>query len=96
MKYVGATDSFIKLPFVVEGLLLGLISALLAYMIVWGGYVYVMEWAGTVESAWLQELYRYFVPFEQVYKVLLASFCAIGVGIGSFGSMVFVGKYLKV
>ena len=35
MKYVGATDSFIKLPFVVEGLLLGLISALLAYMIVW-------------------------------------------------------------
>lgn len=96
MKYVGATDSFIKLPFVVEGLLLGLISALLAYFAVWGGYIYVMEWAGTVDSAWLQELYKYFIPFEQVYKGLLASFCAIGVGVGSFGSMVFVGKYLKV
>lgn len=96
MKYVGATDSFIKLPFVVEGLLLGLISALLAYMVVWGGYVYIMEWAGTVDSAWLQELYQYFIPFERVYKELLISFCAIGVGVGSFGSMVFVGKYLKV
>ena len=96
MKYVGATDSFIKLPFVVEGLLLGLLSALLAYMVVWGGYVYVMEWAGTVDSAWLQELYQYFIPFEQVFKEVLISFCAIGVGVGSFGSMVFVGKYLKV
>ncbi len=96
MKYVGATDPFIKLPFVVEGLLLGLISALLAYLVVWGGYIYVMEWAGTVDSAWLQELYQYFIPFERVYKGLLASFCAIGVGVGSFGSMVFVGKYLKV
>lgn len=96
MKYVGATDSFIKLPFVVEGLLLGLLSALLAYMVVWGGYVYIMEWAGTVDSAWLQELYQYFIPFERVFKEVLVSFCAIGVGVGSFGSMVFVGKYLKV
>jgi len=96
MKYVGATDSFIKLPFVVEGLLLGLISALLAYMVVWGGYVYIMEWAGTMDSAWLQELYQYFIPFERVYRELLIGFCAIGVGVGSFGSMVFVGKYLKV
>lgn len=96
MKYVGATDSFIKLPFVVEGLLLGLISALLAYLVVWGGYVYVMNWAGTLNSAWLQEMYRYFVPFETVYRELLIGFCAIGVGIGSFGSMVFVGRYLRV
>lgn len=96
MKYVGATDSFIKLPFVVEGLLLGLISALLAYLVVWGGYVYIMDWASTVSSAWLQQLYQYFVPFEVVYQELLISFCIIGVGIGSFGSMIFVSKYLKV
>lgn len=96
MKYVGATDSFIKLPFVVEGLLLGLISALLAYLVVWGGYVYVMNWASTINSAWIQELYRYFIPFETVYRELLIGFCAIGVGIGSIGSMIFVGKYLRV
>ena len=96
MKYVGATDSFIKLPFVVEGLLLGLISALLAYLVVWGGYVYVMNWARTINSAWIQELYRYFIPFETVYRELLIGFCAIGVGIGSIGSMIFVGKYLRV
>lgn len=96
MKYVGATDGFIKLPFVVEGLLLGLISALLAYLVVWGGYVYVMNWASTINSAWIQELYRYFIPFETVYRELLIGFCAIGVGIGSIGSMIFVGKYLRV
>ena len=96
MKYVGATDGFIKLPFVVEGLLLGLISALLAYLVVWAGYLYVMDWASTVNSQWLQELYRYFVPFEAVYRELLIGFCAMGVGIGSIGSMIFVGKYLKV
>jgi len=96
MKYVGATDRFIKFPFVVEGLLLGLISALIAYGIVWGGYTYIMDWAGTLESNWVQELYRYFVPFETIYRELLIGFCAIGVGIGSFGSTVFVRKYLRV
>ena len=55
-----------------------------------------MVWAGTVASAWLQVLYQYFIPFERVFKEVLVSFCAIGVGVGSFGSMVFVGKYLKV
>jgi cell division transport system permease protein len=96
MKYVGATDTFIKLPFLVEGLLLGLISALVAYGFVWGGYTYVMEWAATLNSAWVQQLYRYFVPFETICRELLIGFCIIGVGIGSFGSTIFVRKYLRV
>ena len=96
MKYVGATDSFIKLPFLVEGLLLGLISALISYGIVWGGYTYVMNWAATLDSAWVQQLYRYFVPFETIRSELLIGFCAIGVGIGAFGSTAFVRKYLRV
>ena len=96
MKYVGATDSFIKLPFLVEGLLLGLISALVSYGVVWGGYTYVMDWAATLDSAWVQQLYRYFVPFETIRCELLIGFCAMGVGIGVFGSTAFVRKYIRV
>ena len=47
MKFVGATDLFIRMPFVVEGVLLGVISACLAYLILWGGYTYLMNYVQT-------------------------------------------------
>lgn len=96
MKYVGATDAFIQLPFEIEGLLLGLLSAAIAYFAVWGGYYYVMDWLRTVNSLWIQDAYQYFLPFSQVAQPLLIVFSGLGIGIGVIGSMVFVRKYLKV
>lgn len=107
MKYVGATDSFIRLPFFVEGFFLGLISALVAFALLWGGYNYVIQTisssayvlqqaaAGGAES-WLQQAYNNVLPFGDVALQLLAWFCGGGIGIGVFGSMFFVSRYLKV
>ena len=96
MKYVGATNTFIRLPFVVEGILLGLFSAVIAFLLLWGGYTYVMQWVSEAPSSWLQMVYNSFVPFEQVAPLLLGGFAAAGVGIGVLGSMCFIGKFMKV
>ncbi len=96
MKYVGANDSFIRLPFLVEGLMLGLLAALLAFFAVWGAYEYVLHWTAEIQSSWIQEARQYFIPFEKLYKPLMAAFGALGIGVGALGSMVFVRKYLRV
>ena len=96
MKFVGATDLFIRMPFVVEGVLLGVISACLAYLILWGGYTYVMNYVQTQAATTVSAFLKNLVPFSQVAKQLLASFAVGGVAIGVFGSMIFVRKHLKV
>ena len=96
MKFVGATDLFIRMPFVVEGVLLGVISACLAYLILWGGYTYLMNYVQTQAATTLSAFLKNLVPFSQVSKQLLASFAVGGVAIGVFGSMIFVRKHLKV
>ena len=58
MKYVGATDTFIRLPFLVEGVLIGLLSALLAFALLWVGYYYLLDWLGGGGPSWLQQAYQ--------------------------------------
>ena len=96
MKYVGATDAFIRLPFFVEGFLLGLLSALLAFGLLWIGYNYVLDAVSLNPSAFIQSAYQNTIPFEEVALELLAWFAGGGIGIGVFGSMFFVNRYLKV
>lgn len=96
MKYVGATDFFIRMPFLVEGVLLGLISAILAYLMTWGGYSYLIQWFSTTPSSWLQTAYEHIVPFAQLSWRVLGGYCAAGVMIGAFGSTAYSGKFLKV
>lgn len=96
MKFVGATDRFIRMPFVVEGILLGVISACIAYLLLWGGYTYLINYVQTQASATLSAFLKNLVPFSQVAKQLLASFAVGGIAIGVFGSMIFVRKHLKV
>lgn len=96
MKFVGATDLFIRMPFVVEGILLGVISACTAYLILWGGYTYLLDYVQIQASTGLAAFLKNLVPFSQVAKQLLASFLTGGVAIGVFGSMIFVRKHLKV
>ncbi len=96
MKYVGATDAFIRMPFLIEGILLGLIAAVLAFFLLWGGYAYAAQWLGTAPSSWLQLAYANMVAFDDVSLKLLGGFAAAGTGIGALGSMVFIGKFLKV
>lgn len=96
MKYVGATDGFIRLPFLSEGVLLGLISATVAFFLLWGGYAVFGRWVNQSAISWAALLSGHLVPFQSVAVRLYAYFVGAGVGIGAFGSVVFVGKYIKV
>ena len=96
MKYVGATDTFIRLPFFIEGLALGLISGLLAYGLIAGGYYYLYTQVAMVYTGWLELFFSNMVPFADIAWIMLAGMCGCSIIIGSLGSVVFVRKYLKV
>ena len=96
MKYVGATDAFIRLPFLSEGILLGCISATLAFFILWGGYYALGQWMTESALIWAELVTGQLVTFESVALKLYLSFLGAGVAIGGLGSVMFVGKYIKV
>ena len=96
MKYVGATDSFIRLPFLVEGVLIGTISSMLAYGILWIGYDKCVEYIRASGLAWVSDISSSILSFHAIGLSLFGIFAAIGIGVGAIGSMVFVRKYLKV
>ena len=95
MKCVGATDFFIKLPFIIEGVLLGLISATISYIVLW----IVYEWmytnlAGTYNS-WFSAMVSSILPFSDFGGILALAFLAAGLCVGIFGSGIFVRKHLR-
>ncbi len=91
MKAVGATNSFVRWPFMVEGILLGLFSALLSLGIQYGIYSLASIWLGDIMSM----LGGTVVPFADFIDVLLGMFVLVGVFIGAFGSIISLNKYLK-
>lgn len=96
MKFVGATDAFIRLPFMVEGVILGLLSALVAYAILWLGYNRLLVWFAESGSMWIRSAYSSIIPFGSVALRMAVGFGGAGVLIGMFGSMLFVRKHLRV
>lgn len=96
MKYVGATDAFIRIPFLVEGVIIGVVSATLAFGLLWIGYDYTMQWVSGTASSWLQAAYLHFLPFADVALYIFCGFTAAGMTFGVLGSLFFVSRYLKV
>ena len=96
MKYVGATNGFIRLPFMVEGLLIGTISALITFGVVAGGYVYLYNYITTQAVGFIAMLSMCMVPFGDIWPVMLIGFFSFGWLIGGLGSAVSMRKYLKV
>ena len=93
MKMVGATNSFIRLPFVVEGVALGAVGSGLAFLIQWAIYLFVQSKvvASTAVSSFMT-----MVPFETVMYPMLFVFLGIGTFVGLFGGVVAIRNYLKV
>ncbi len=92
MKMVGATNGFIRWPFVYEGFLLGLLSSLIAFGLQWLVYASVAK--GIEAADTLQFLST--VPFSQIWKPVAASFGAAGIIIGVGGSLTAIRKFLQV
>ena len=96
MKYVGATNSFIRLPFFVEGMAAGLISALIASVIVLGGYWVLTYYSDLVPGFWRSLLSESVVPVSAVWYKLVPAFAGFSVLMGGVGSLVSIRKHLDV
>jgi len=96
MKYVGATDSFIRLPFLVEGMMIGLIAALVAFIMLGVGYTYLVGFATDRYGAYFALVVNNFVEFQDIALEILLGFSAIGIAIGMVASGFFVRKHLRV
>lgn len=92
MKMVGATDGFIRLPFFVEGFVIGLLGAGIAFGLQWGLYNLLLANIATADSL---QLFN-FVPFMDVLWVMIPAFAAAGLFVGVFGSLMSIRKFLDV
>ncbi len=92
MKMVGATNGFIRWPFVYEGLLMGLLSALIAFFLQWGLYQLV---TGGVSGNDLFSIIQ-IVPFGELWGAVALVFAGAGVFIGVGGSLSAIRQFLKV
>ena len=92
MKYVGATDWFIRWPFIIEGILIGLIGGAIPATIVWLGYGAVI---GAI-LAFPELAFIAFIPPEDIYSYVFPFSLILGSFIGLIGSAVSVRRHLKV
>ena len=94
MKYIGATDFFVRAPFVIEGILIGLIGAAIPLVTLYVIYekvvVYVMDRFSMLSSMLT------FMPVQTIFHTLTPVSLAMGVGIGFLGSFITVRKHLRV
>lgn len=96
MKMVGATDTFIRFPFFIEGLLLGIISATISFFLLWGGYELAIKWLVDNSVMWMNSLQGNMLRFETIALKLYLELLLGGTLVGTCGSMIFVRKYLRV
>ena len=92
MKMVGATNAFIRLPFVIEGLILGMLGGGLAFLAEWGLYnVVTGKLVGSLTGSLLNV-----VPFQSVALEVFVIYMAVGILVGAFGGVNAIKNYLKV
>ena len=94
MKYIGATDFFVRAPFVVEGMLIGLLGASIPLLLIYGLYNYVLTYM--VERFAILSNFMNFLSVKELFSILTPVSLGVGVGIGFLGSITTVRKHLHV
>ena len=94
MKYVGATNSFIRWPFIVEGIVIGIISSMISILIVGGTYNIITT--KMAESDFVRVMGMNLVGLNEMLTSIILVYLILGIGIGTVGSVVSMRKYLKV
>jgi cell division transport system permease protein len=92
MKMVGATNGFIRLPFVVEGLTLGVVGAGIAFGLEWLLYNILVTRVEAMDSL---EMFN-FVPFQQMLVPMICVFAAVSLFVGTVGSLTSIRKIMDV
>ena len=96
MKYVGATNAMVTLPFFMEGLTMGLISGAITSAAGIGGYYYIVEASSAFGSLWQMLMGAALVPVENVWPTILTYSLAGGALVGALGSTFSIRKHLNV
>ena len=94
MKYVGATNSFIRWPFIVEGIIIGIVAAAVSILIV--GCLYQLTTNKLLSLSLIQDLGITFVTFGNMFNMIVIVYLFLGIGIGTIGSLFSMKKYLEV
>ncbi len=94
MKYVGATNNFIRWPFIVEGMIIGIMASAISIVIV--GIVYNIIADNLVNSQFMKLINMSLVSFGDMFNSIIITYMLLGIGIGAFGSIISMRKYLKV
>lgn len=92
MKIVGATNGFVRWPFVVEGIVLGLTSAVIASILQFGIYALLSK----AVSGFSYIQFINLLPYQQLVLPVAAAYLAIGLLVGVFGSLIAIRKFLRV
>ncbi len=92
MKMVGATDGFIRWPFVYEGLLLGCFSSIVAFFLQWVLYAGISTGISASDTLQLLDI----LPFTDLWAPVLGSFIIVGLLVGIAGSLMAIRKFLRV
>lgn len=94
MKYVGATNSFIRWPFIVEGIIIGILAGLLSVVIIGVAYTLI---AGKLATTTLMTMLHWqLIQFKDMFNLILIVYLGLGIGIGVVGSCISMRKYLDV
>ena len=92
MKMVGATNGFIRWPFVVEGFILGFTAAVVAFFLQWGLYNFLESQIVSLDTLQLFTM----IPFVEVIEIVAIAYAVVGFVVGVFGSVLSIRKFLKV
>ena len=92
MRMVGATNSFIRFPFLVEGFFLGIIGAVAAFFIQWGLYDFLQTRIQEMDTLKMFE----FISFSEVFAVFAVAYLIVGFLVGVLGSVRSIRKFLQV
>lgn len=96
MRYVGATSGFIKTPFFVEGMFIGIIAGAAAWGLTWLVYDSVFSLFSADLTLWQMFGFYGLTPFEDIMWLVLAVNCTAGALLGAVGTVISTGKHIKV
>ena len=94
MKYVGATNGFIRWPFIVEGVIIGIVAALISILLLGLGYNAVVN--QIVSSSIANTMGLSVLTFSSIFGLVIGVYLSLGIGIGAIGSIISMRKYLEV